>query len=101
MTELTTQIHPTIKLQIKTGNPLKKADFIHTTYVETENDYFTFITTNISDGLIELLPFLKSLSNPILDIRVLHQSLEESFLGIAKGANNGGIFIRYMASVEA
>ena len=82
--ELTTQIHPTIKLQIKMGNPLKKADFIHSTYVEAENDYFTFITTNISDALIELLTFLKSSSNPILDIRILHQSLEESFLDIAK-----------------
>lgn len=82
--ELTTQIHPIIKLQIKTDNPLRKADFIHSTYVETKNDYYTFITTNISDGLIELLTFLKSSSNPILDIRILHQSLEESFLGIAK-----------------
>jgi ABC-2 type transport system ATP-binding protein len=83
--ELTTQIQPTIKLQIKTVNPLKRANFIHSTYVETANDYFTFITTNISDGLMELLAFLKSSSNPILDIRILHQSLEESFLSIAKG----------------
>ncbi|WP_291581299.1 ABC transporter ATP-binding protein [Clostridium sp. UBA6640] len=82
--ELTTQLHPIIKLQIKTDNPLRKADFIHSTYVETENDYYTFTTTNISDGLIELLTFLKSSSNPILDIRISHQSLEESFLGIAK-----------------
>ncbi|MEQ8156735.1 MAG: ABC transporter ATP-binding protein [Clostridiaceae bacterium] len=83
--ELTRQVHPVSKLQIKTGNPVGKADFIHSTYVETENDYYTFITTNISDGLMEILTFLKSSSNPVFDIRILHQSLEESFLGIAKG----------------
>ncbi|MEQ8196524.1 MAG: ABC transporter ATP-binding protein [Clostridiaceae bacterium] len=83
--ELTKQVHPIIKLQIKTGNPVEKADFVHSTYVETNNDYHTFITANISDGLIELLTFLKCSSNPVFDIRILHQSLEESFLGIAKG----------------
>lgn len=83
--ELTTQIHPRNKLQVKTENPLKKTDFAYSTYVETQNDYYTFITTNISDGLIELLTFLKSSSNPVLDLRIIHQSLEESFLGIAKG----------------
>jgi ABC-2 type transport system ATP-binding protein len=83
--ELTTQIHPKNKLQVKTGNPFKKTDFVHSTYVETQNDYYTFITTNISDGLIELLTFLKSSSNPVIDVRIIHQSLEESFLGIAKG----------------
>ncbi|WP_123052803.1 ABC transporter ATP-binding protein [Clostridium sp. JN-1] len=82
--ELTTQIHSKIRLQIKTGKPLKKTDFVHSTYVETENDYHTFITTNISDVLIELLTFLKSSFNPVLDIRIVHQSLEESFLDIAK-----------------
>jgi ABC-2 type transport system ATP-binding protein len=82
--ELTTQIHPKITLQIKTGDPLKKTDFINSTYIKTENNYHTFVTSNISEVLIELLTFLKSSSNPILDIRIIHQSLEESFLGIAK-----------------
>lgn len=83
--ELTTQIHEKIKLQIKPANPLLKSNFIHSTYVETEDNYYTFITTNIGDALIELLTFLKSSSNSILDIRIVHQSLEESFLDIAKG----------------
>lgn len=82
--ELTTHIHSRIRLQIKTGEPLRKTNFIHSTYVETKNDYYTFVTTNISEVLIELLTFLKSSSNPVLDIRIIHQSLEESFLSIAK-----------------
>ena len=82
--ELTTQIQSKITLQLKTDKPLKKTDFIHSTYVGTENDYHTFITTNISEVLIELLTFLKNSSNPVHDIRIIHQSLEESFLGIAK-----------------
>lgn len=83
--ELTKQIQPLIKLQIKTCNPLIKADFVHSTYVETENNYYTYVTTNISDGLLEILDFLKGSSNPVIDIIILHQSLEDSFLGIAKG----------------
>lgn len=83
--DLTTQMHKKIKLQIKTIDPLLKVEFIHSTYVETENNYYTFVTMNIGDALIELLTFLKISSNSILDIRILHQSLEESFLDIAKG----------------
>lgn len=82
--ELTTQIQSKITLQLKTDKPLEKTDFVHSTYVETKNDYHTFVTTIISDALIELLAFLKSSSNPVLDIRIIHQSLEESFLDIAK-----------------
>lgn len=82
--ELTSQVQSEITLQIKTGETLKKTDFVHSTYVKNENDYHNFTTTDISDALMELLTFLKSSSNPVLDIRIIHQSLEESFLGIAK-----------------
>jgi ABC-2 type transport system ATP-binding protein len=82
--ELTTQIHSKRRLQVKTGEPLGKTDFIHSTYEGTENNNHTFVTINISESLIELLTFLKSSSNPVLDIRVIHQSLEQSFLSIAK-----------------
>lgn len=82
--ELTTQIHSRKRVQVKTGEPLGKSDFVHSTYEGNKNDYHIFATTNISESLIELLAFLKSSSNPVLDIRMIHQSLEESFLGIAK-----------------
>lgn len=84
--ELTTQVHSKIKLQIKTGEPLRKTDFFHSTYVGNDNDYHTFITSNISDSMLELLTSLKSASNPVFDVRLIHQSLEESFLSIAKEA---------------
>lgn len=82
--ELTSHIHSKIRLQIKTDKPFKNTDFINSTYVETENDYYTFVTSNISNALIELLTFLESSTNAVLDIRIIHQSLEESFLSIAK-----------------
>ncbi|MFD3449935.1 ABC transporter ATP-binding protein [Microbacteriaceae bacterium 4G12] len=82
--ELTTHIQSKITLQLKTDRPFKKIDFVHSTYVGTTNDYHTFITTNITELLIELLTFLKNSSIAVHDIRIIHQSLEESFLGIAK-----------------
>lgn len=82
--ELTTQIHSKSRLQVKTGELLRNTDFVHLVYEGTENDYHTFVTNNISDALIELLTFLKGSSNPVLDIRIIHQSLEQSFLDIAK-----------------
>lgn len=82
--ELTAQIHSQLRLQIKPERPFKKIDFVNSTYIETDNDYFTFVTDNISSALIELLTFLENSSNPVLDIRIIHQSLEEGFLNIAK-----------------
>lgn len=82
--ELTTQLSTKVKIQVKTGNPLNKTDFIHSTYMGSYSDYHTFLTSNISDNLIELLTFLKNSSNPVLDVRLEHPSLEEGFLCIAK-----------------
>jgi ABC-2 type transport system ATP-binding protein len=82
--ELTMQIHSKITLQIKTSSPFEKTDFTHSTYVGNESDYYSFITSNVSDSLLELLTFLKSSSISVLDMRLIHQSLEDSFLSIAK-----------------
>lgn len=82
--ELTTQMHSKMRLQIKIGEPLIKNEFIHSTYIGIENGYHIFVTRNISEGLIELLTLLKNSSNSVFDIRIVHQSLEESFLSIAK-----------------
>jgi ABC-2 type transport system ATP-binding protein len=82
--ELAAEMSSKISLQIKTGEPFAKTDFIHSTFTGTDSEYNTFITSNIGDSLIELLNFLKNSSNPVMDIRIHHQSLEESFLGIAK-----------------
>jgi ABC-2 type transport system ATP-binding protein len=82
--ELTSKIQSNITLQIKTSEPLTRKDFAHSTFININDGYNTFITSNIGDSLMELLSYLKNSSNPLLDIRILHQSLEESFLGIAK-----------------
>lgn len=85
--ELTTQLEPQITLQLKTDKSFEKTDFVYSTYEGITNDYHTFITVNISEALMELLTFLKSSSNSVHDIRIIHQSLEEGFLGIAKEGN--------------
>jgi ABC-2 type transport system ATP-binding protein len=82
--ELTTKIQSKITLHLKTSSPLEKTDFIHSSYAGLESDYYSFITSNISDSLLELLTFLKGSSISVLDMRLIHQSLEESFLSIAK-----------------
>lgn len=84
--ELTTQIQPKIILQLKIDKAFEKNDFVYSTYAGITNDYHIFITTNVSEALMEVLTFLKNLCNSVQDIRVIHQSLEESFLGIAKEA---------------
>lgn len=85
--ELTTQLQPQITLQLKTDKSFEKTDFVYSTYEGITNDYHTFITVNISEALMELLTFLKGSSNSVHDIRIIHQSLEEGFLGIAKEGN--------------
>ena len=84
--ELTKKMHSEIKLQIKTSKPLDKTDFISSSYEGTLDEYHSFITSNISEALMELLTFFKSSSNAVIDIKVIHQSLEDSFLSIAKEA---------------
>lgn len=85
--ELTTQLQPQITLQLKTDKSFEKNDLIYSTYTGITNDYHTFITVNISEALMELLTFLKDSSNSVHDIRIIHQSLEEGFLDIAKEGN--------------
>lgn len=82
--ELTSEIRSKIRLQIKTATPFENTDFIHSSFISIDSGYHTFLTSNIGDSLMELLSYLKNSSNPVLDIRIIHQSLEESFLSIAK-----------------
>lgn len=82
--ELGQRIHSSSKIQIKTAMPIEKIDFEYLTYNGIDNDYYSFDTKSISDALIELLIYLKGISNDVLDINIVRKSLEESFLSIAK-----------------
>jgi ABC-2 type transport system ATP-binding protein len=82
--ELTSRIDSKITLQIKTSEPFNIINFINTTYMGMTDGYHSFITSNISEGLLEILTFLKNSAISIFDVRLIHQSLEESFLNIAK-----------------
>lgn len=82
--ELILEMQSEITLQIKTTEPFICTNFSHSSYLKTEGSYHYFVTINISDALLEILTYLKSISNSVLDIRIIHQTLEESFLTIAK-----------------
>ncbi len=83
--ELALSYNSNTKIHIKSKNEVYKKDFSSCEYNCIDKGYSVYSTKNISDGLIEILDYMKKSNNVIIDIKIEHPSLEESFMEIAKG----------------
>ena len=59
----------------------------NSTYTGSIKDYETFKTEKLGEGLLELLQAFKKTGNQVLDIRIMHPTLEQKFIDIAKEVN--------------
>ncbi|MFZ7121343.1 MAG: ABC transporter ATP-binding protein [Eubacteriaceae bacterium] len=85
--ELTTQISTESKIHVKLIQEYKVLSLQNSSYKGIERGYHVFITSNIGEALLELLALLKKSENIVLDIRIEHTSLEQSFMDISKECN--------------
>lgn len=72
------------KIKLKTAAPMVKEPYISCRYLSDEPDYTVFETERKADALYELLGRAKEQGIEVLDIQLGQESLEESFLDIAK-----------------
>ena len=82
--ELTSQVQSQKKILLKTDKPLNQHAFSHSVYLADEQGYQLFMADNIADALYELLERAKELTSNVLDIRIEHASLEQSFIDVSK-----------------
>lgn len=82
--ELTTQISTESKIHVKLIQKYKTLSLQNSSYKGIERGYHVFIASNIGEALLELLAMLKKSENTVIDIRIEHTSLEQSFMDIAK-----------------
>ena len=82
--ELTTRVQSQKKILIKTDKPISENTFSHCVYVEYDQGYQLFMAENIGEALYELLDRVKELNSMVLDIRIEHASLEQSFIDVSK-----------------
>jgi len=82
--ELTSRVQSQKKILLKTDKPLNDHVFSHCVYVEAGQGYQVFMADTIGNALYELLDRAKELNSNILDIRIEHASLEQSFIDVSK-----------------
>ena len=82
--ELTSKVQNQKKILLKTSIPLNHHAFSHCVFVEEEQGYQNFTAENIGDALFELLDRAKELTSIVLDVRIEHASLEQSFIDVSK-----------------
>ena len=82
--ELTSRVQSQKKIMLKTSIPLNHLDFTHCVFIEEEQGYQYFTADNIGDALVELLDRAKELTSIVLDVRIEHASLEQSFIDVSK-----------------
>lgn len=86
-TELTSAYLGKSKILIKSKEEFKKSDFTSSHYLGMQQDYFTVMTDNISEALLELLQYAKESMNGIEDIKIERATLEQRFIEIATGGD--------------
>jgi len=82
--ELTSRVQSQKKILLKTDKPLNHHEFSHCVYIEDDQGYQLFMAETIGDALYELLDRAKELNSIILDIRIEHPTLEQSFIDVSK-----------------
>jgi ABC-2 type transport system ATP-binding protein len=85
--ELASSYNSNSKIHVKSINEVDKKDFSSCEYNCIDKGYTIYSTTNIADGLLEILEYMKKSKNTVVDIKIEQPSLEESFMEIAKGEN--------------
>jgi len=82
--ELTEQLHDTFKVHIKLSSTVLFDALEWSTRLSSIQGYDVFETSNLEEGLAELLAAAKTQSVHVRDINIEHASLEQRFLDIAK-----------------
>jgi ABC-2 type transport system ATP-binding protein len=72
------------KILIKAGNPIPVENLINSKPCGIEQNYYSFLTAEISDALLELLTMMKEMDNDVLDLKIERATLEQRFMEIAK-----------------
>ena len=85
--QLTTVFSTGLEIHIKTSKPLDLFQLDNSTYIGSVKEYESFKTEKLGEGLLELLQSIKNTGNQVLDIRIMHPTLEQKFIDIAKGVN--------------
>lgn len=80
--ELTSYIGARRRILVKTERPLVGPDGPVPT--ETEQGYSVFIASDLGSSLLQILEACQRTANPVLDIRIEHATLEQTFLSIAR-----------------
>ena len=81
--DLTAHMHDTYKLQLKLSAAIT-GDFTHCTPAGEAQGHTIYETTQLEDGLLELLTAAKAQGVKVLDLSIGHASLEQRFMDIAK-----------------
>jgi ABC-2 type transport system ATP-binding protein len=82
--ELTEQLHDTFKVHIKLSSPVPFDALKWSTRLNSIQGNDVFETSNLEEGLAELLAAAKAQGVHVRDINIEHASLEQRFLDIAK-----------------
>jgi ABC-2 type transport system ATP-binding protein len=82
--ELTSRVQSQKKILLKTVKPINDSVFSNCNYVEEEQGYQVFMAENIGDALHELLDRAREFQSNVLDIRIEHATLEQSFIDVSK-----------------
>ena len=83
--ELTKRNQDKYRMHIKLSNPLETNDLLSCSYIGEHQNYQIFETSKLEDGLYELTTLIRRQNNSMLDLKIEHTSLEQSFMDIAKG----------------
>lgn len=84
--ELTGKIGNRSNIYIKTLKPFNPRASINFTLEDKKQEYYIFSTFNIGEALLDLLEAAKEDQNNVLDVRIERETLEQSFMFIAKEA---------------
>jgi ABC-2 type transport system ATP-binding protein len=82
--ELSQSNHKTFKISIKTASKLQADDLKFSRFECEKDGYSIFSANNMSNSVMELLQYAKSLGNEVLDLRIDHTTLEESLIDMIK-----------------
>lgn len=82
--ELTGKIGNRSNIYIKTLKTFNPQASINFTFEDIKHEYYIFSTFNIGEALLDLLEAAKEDQNNVLDVRIERETLEQSFMFIAK-----------------
>lgn len=82
--ELMTSFTESAEICLKTDKENERKVFQYGSFIKKENGYDYFQANNISEALLELLIHCKDQEIEILDIKVIHSTLEEKFMEFLK-----------------